>query len=469
MKKLYILMLFAVVASVCTAQQVCRLGFDYEISTNKNWGTGKPVVTEVTPYTGAETAGLKVNDIILAIDNVPVGDVTPPEIADLLNRGDTDQIILMVSNLADTAKVVRMRRDCKPANAITEEQLASAFSFYSLENTSERLIVFPFKTVVTQKNNDFLQYRSFDFAPVDEANQALEQGINSVIEKCLIDKGMKRDVISPALVVQTFYFFDKNPNYRATAKPLTEKEPVYRFNYLQNKMERVPFLSNYTVSTDAIYLMQLGVRIIEKKSGDVLWECEANEMLEQPYNLEKYAANHIPIMLLQYPYVKYEQNVPVMFNHKAYNYTGIHYSIDNLQQVVSIDPNSPASIAGIQPNDQIGEIDGKKLSGSTDELTSAYRQFITNTMKLRDSETLFTDANGFTRCMYWDVKKYAQVASAIRRNSNQAVFAYLYKFEPYVEPSGGNNASTFQLVKGKNKTNVVIRPTIRTQMVISVY
>ena len=57
-------------------------------------------------------------------------------------------------------------------------------------------------------------------------------------------------------------------------------------------------------------------------------------------------------MCMQYPYTKYGRNVPFKVSKKTYNYTGISYDIDKLDQVVDVDRNSPDA-AGIRPRDII--------------------------------------------------------------------------------------------------------------------
>ena len=99
---------------------------------------------------------------------------------------------------------------------------------YSLETTSEREFVCPFKTTVTADPVDFAKFKTFAFSAIDENNSKLETVINESIEKELTKKGMTVDVNKPDILVQTFYFFDKNPNYKGANKILVEKEPVYR-------------------------------------------------------------------------------------------------------------------------------------------------------------------------------------------------------------------------------------------------
>ncbi|MCC8094524.1 MAG: PDZ domain-containing protein [Tannerellaceae bacterium] len=191
MKKsiLSIVLLLASFTIIAQSQNdwVCRLGFDYEISWLPNWGKGKPVITSVYPYSSAEQSGLKVHDIIETIDGVPVTDLSTEEIAEKMNIAGKHEVLFTISNLAATDKKVTVRKECKPANAITEDQLAVAFSMYSLESTSERTFICPFMTTVTPEPIDFAVFRTFAFSAIDHTN-TLEQTINDCIEKELVKK-----------------------------------------------------------------------------------------------------------------------------------------------------------------------------------------------------------------------------------------------------------------------------------------
>lgn len=446
---------------------VCRLGFTYEISQSKNWGYNKPVVKSILPYTPAEQAGMKQSDVIEAIDGVSTTEITPDEISQLLNPADKSEVILTVSNLASPSKQVLVKKQCKRSNAITEDQLASAFGMYSLETTFDQEFTCPFKTTVTPDSVNFNQFRTFAFTAPDQQNYQLETAINDVIENALTAKGMTVDTDNPDVLIQTFYFFDKNPNYKGANKVVVEKEPTYRYNFSRSKMEKFPFLNNASAESEAEYLLQLGIRLIDQKDipGRVVWECEANELMEDSYRLDEYARVHVPLMLQQYPYVKYTLNVPFKVNKKSYNYTGIQYDIDHLDQVVNVDRNSPAYAAGIRPKDVIEKIGRHKMDRSAEEFSEGYKKFISNTMAYRNPETTFTDANGFKLCMLWDPSQYAQVADAMQSGGAMAPFSYLYNFTPYVNPSG-NNTCTFHIKRGKNKFEVIIRPTIRSEATV---
>jgi C-terminal processing protease CtpA/Prc len=442
---------------------ICRLGFTYDVSKSPNWGNGKLVITHVYPYSSAKQAGLKVNDVIEAIDGIPVDSIAAGEIPGLLNPAKKNNVQLTISNLTESAKPVNVKKDCKRTDAITEDQLATAFAMYSLETTSEQLFVCPFTTTTDTMN--YARYKTYSFAPVDENNRKLEETINACIEKEFKTKGLTHDTVAPDMLVETFYYYKKNPNFYAKEnKASPERLFTYRYNFTSDRMEKFPFLSHAAAETDAEYLLQLGVRLIDKRfqTGRVLWECEANEMMSDAFRLDAYAQTHIPLMCMQYPYAKYNRNVQYLVSRKTYNYTGINYNINRLEQIMDITPNSPAHAAGLRMRDIIEKIDNQSMNHTAEEYTSAYKQFIMNTMSLRDPGTLFSDANGFRYCMHWDKFKYTQIAEAIQNPRNMAVFSYLYKYAPYVNPAGVNTC-TFRVKRGKEKIDITVHPSIHTE------
>ena len=448
---------------------VCRLGFTYEISQSVNWGKGKPMIKTVTPYTPAEQAGIIQYDIIDAIDGVPTETLSMEEIAQMLNPEGKNDVVLTIKNLASPSKQILVKKECKKSHAITEDQLATAFSMYSLETTNEREFTCPFKTTVTPDSVDFSAFKTFAFTTLDENNARLESAINDAIEKELTKKGLVVDAEHPDFLIQTFYFFDKNPNYTGLNKVVVKQDPIYRYNFSRSKMETFPFLNPAAAEAEAEYLLQFGIRMIDQRDipGRVLWECEANELMSDSYRLDDYARIHVPLMCMQYPYVKYTRNVLFKVSKKSYNYTGISYDIDRLNNVVEVNRNSPAYAAGIRPRDIIETIDQHKMEYSAEEFSAAYKKFIMQTMHFRNPKTIFMDANGFKYCMLWDTFKYTQVADAINNPEYLAAFSYLYSFAPYINPSD-NNTCTFHIKRGKTNLEVIIRPTIRTEVVVEI-
>lgn len=453
------------------SNMICRLGFTYETSRSINWGMERPIITSITPFSPAEKVGLKPGDIIMSIDDVNTSEVAPKDIEALMNPNDRDAIILTISNLKNPSRQVMVKKDCKTIAALTEEQLATAFYMYSLETNCDRTFTCPFKTSSTTDAVNFAHYKTFAFAAIDPNNSKLETTINGYIEKALLDKGLKVNSENPDFIIQTFYFFDKNPNYSPTAKvPNEEKNYIYRYDSDKQKVLSFPFLFSMQAETEAPFLLQFGFRMIDQKGvkGRVLWECEANELLESSYRVDEYARIHVPLMLMQYPYLKYPRIVKFHVVTKDFNYTGINYDIDHMNIIASVDSDSPASHAGIVKGDIIEKINSCKMDHTAEEFSAAYKAFITGSMKYRDTTTKFSDSNGFPRCMYWDKFKYTQVADAMANPVNLAGFSYLYQDAPYIDPTG-NNIITFILRRDKERPEFNIHPIVKKSLTVEVY
>ena len=472
-KHLLLSSILCLTATLCTTAQnnatVCRLGFAYELSQRRQWGFEKPVVRSLVPNSSAEQSGLKVDDVIELIDGVNVTEVASEEIKELFNATGNSTVTLTVSNLSGLPRQIQIVKECKKSNAITEDQLASAFAMYSLETTAEQQFICPFKTTITTDDVDFSQFHTFTFARIDESNRKLETNINECIERELIKKGMEANGERPDLLIQTFYFFDKNPNFKGANKIIVEKEPTYRYDFTEGKMIKLPFLNYAAAESEAEYLLQLGIRLVDQKKvpGRVLWECEANELMESSFLLDEYARIHVPLMLMQFPYLKYMRNPQYTVNRRSYNYTGIKYDINRLELVLDVDRKSPAYAAGIRAKDVIQKIGKHKMNHSAEEFSTAYKHFISRTMDLRDPKTRFTDANGFKYCMNWDLFKYTQVADAASDSDYLSAFTYLYYFAPYINPSG-NNACVFQVKRGRQVLDITVRPVVRTEVIVEI-
>lgn len=446
----------------------CRLGISYEFSNNNNWGKDKPVIMKVYPNSPAAKAGIIQNDIIEKINGVAVSDISLDDVDSLLTASENDHIELTVRNFSNPEKTITITKECYSNSALSENQLATAFSMYSVEDTHDRLFVCPFATSTTDDPVDFSQFKTFDFTlSEDQAISGIEATINEALKTVLTQKGLQHSTLNPDFMIYTYYTFDKNPNFRRKNKDAENQAPVTRYDITRDRIITFPFYNASTPESEVEYVLELGVRFIDQRHipGRVLWECEANELMSAPYSIEEYASIHIPLMCMQFPYVKYNRNVQFILNKKTFNYTGINYSIYQINEVMNVDHDSPASEAGVQPQDIIEKIDNKRADFTSEEFTAAYRQFITNTLKFRDSSTRFTNANGFPNCMFWDTFKYTQIAKEFERSRLLTAFAYLYNFRPYVNTSK-NTSCTFTVRRGSEKLEIVLRPRIYSEKTI---
>ncbi|MDR0795543.1 MAG: DUF4136 domain-containing protein [Tannerella sp.] len=448
----------------------CRVGFSYEISNNHQWGKNKPVVMKVYQNSPAEKAGIKPNDIIEEIDGFKVTDISVDDIDSLLTNTESFEIKLTIRNFSEKPVSHHILKECLSVDAFTESRLASAFSMYSVENTHDRLFICPFTTSTTRDEVDFSQFKTFDFAPVEDMNiLQIETTINEIIKTDLTKKGLRYNTLNPDFIIHTHYKFDKNTNFRRRSKETDNQPPTFRYDINRDMVTQFPFHTLSTPESEAEYILQLGVRFIDRKQvqGRVLWECEANEMMRTSYAIDEYASIHLPLMCMQFPYVKYTRNAQFILTKKAFNYTGINYNIYKINEVVEVDLDSPAYEAGIRPGDIIERIENKRMDFTPEEFTAAYRSFISNTIKFRDSGTQFTDANGFSNCMFWDKFKYPQIARTIKNDKFKTAFSYLFAFAPYVNPER-SSFCTFNIRRDGEKSEIVVRPIFYSEKTIEI-
>jgi hypothetical protein len=430
----------------------------------KNWGYLQPVILSITPNSSADAAGLLINDIIEKINEKPTAGENIETIINWLEDSNL-QIQLTVSNLKEKEQKRIINKDCRFDNSLTEKDLASVYSFYSLEDVHTHAFTCPFKTTVDQGSN-LLLYTSFCFAAPDLNNAELEKIINASIRKSLEGKGLKYSESNPDLIIQTYYSIMANPNFQNN--PQSDKFPVVsRYNILKNSMENLPIYYNPLIHTNlAKFFLKLGVRLFDnrKNYNSPIWECEADELLQSNYSLADYAEFHIPLMFMQYPYPKSKETAHFYYASRKYNFTGINYNMDDLKEITEVDPSSPAATSGIQGGDIIEKINGIKFISNVKTADSNYKQFIYKTSSFRDTNSQFTNAEGFTRCMYWDKMKYAQIQDEFRKPEFSTSFSYLFYFRQYINLSGTNIIS-FSIKRGNLKEEIRIKPVIVSEEV----
>ena len=470
MKKIGFLLFILCVTRFAVAQLEldCRLGFSYEISNNGNWGKNKPVIMKVYPNSPAEKAGIRQYDIIEEIDSFKINEISLDDIDSLLTATETFATKLVISNFAESFKPVPITKECISIYSLTESQLASAFSMYSVENTHDRLFICPFTTSATRDEVDFSLLKSFDFVAVEDDHiSGIETIINEILKTELIKKGLRYNTLDPDFIIHTHYMVDKNPNFRRRSRETENQGPTIRYDISRDRITQFPFYNFSTPESESEYILQLGIRFIDQRfiQGRVLWECEANELMSAPFTIEDYATVHLPLMCMQFPYIKYNRNVQFIFTKKGFNYTGVNYNIYQLNEVAEVDAGSPAFEAGIRPGDIIERIDNKRMDYSTDEFTAAYRTFISTTVKYRDTGTRFSDANGFPNCMFWDAFKYTQISKTIKNDKYKTAFSYLYAFAPYVNPERSSQC-TFNIRRNGEKSQIVVRPVFYSEKTI---
>lgn len=426
--------------------RTCDFGLTFEISTNPSWGYGEPVVTAVEPYSFADKAGVKVGDIVMEVNRTATYLRNYQTIKNWFQDTNVSEMILTIRNVNTYFKEVVINRQCKNVNSINEFALASAYSFYSIEDTNTRGFSMPLR-IDPNMNVDFSDYHTFNFIDEGANVPEVDHRINAEIEKALIARGFTKDTKDPDLIVQSYYSFEPNIRFNSTSRGSNAK--TWRYDSDAQRMIRVPILSaeDPNAETKGQYVLELGVRLFDRKYVDPekltqIWDCKSKEYVTQQFDLGEYARIHSPLMLKQFPYSMPKTIAKYVIEFKAFNYTGIHFDVMDMKTVSNVDYKSPAYQAGIREGAVIDKINGIKFGYSADELDSGYRRFIIETMPLRDKTTRFIDANGFPDCMYWDRSRYAEVSEAFKKEAIYATsFSYLYAFESYI--SGTSSPSIF--------------------------
>ncbi|NLI99611.1 MAG: PDZ domain-containing protein [Bacteroidales bacterium] len=435
------LFIFILVGSVIAQNDAvtCNLGFAFEISENRNWGYKEPVVVDITPGSPAERAGLKLNDIILSVNKNGTYQKTYQTVMSWFNQYDTE-MTLAIRNFEHAFKEMSFSKDCRSSNAINEAQLAPVFAFYSLEDVQDRRFLMPVATKTNEKAL-FHNYQSFGFAPSDEATRDLDERINAIFIRALTSMGLEYRPDDPDFVIQTYYDYQNNPLFKTDSPTYGSYQPVWRYDTRNNRTVRVPLYnpSEAVRVEDIAYNLEFGYRFYDRKfmeAGEpaLMWESEAKERVSGYYTLLDYLELNLPLMLMKFPNPGNLSFATYQVKYLKYNYTGIGYDMNDLKTVVSVDPGSPAALAGIRSGDVVVNIQGQDFNHTSRSLTEGYRRFLAETMNLRDRSTRYTDSNGFKECMFWDVSNYRAVADAISNNRRyHAAFSYLFNFNQYID------------------------------------
>lgn len=452
----------------------CSLGFTFEISNDKSWGFSEPVIVHIIPGSPAEKAGLKLNDIILSVNENGTYLKSSQTIMSWFNQ-DPHTMHLAIRNFKHAFKEITVEKDCRRANAINESQLAPVFSFYSLEDVQDRRFIIPVKTTVNE-NALFHNYRTFAFSPFDESTRQLDERINAIFIRALAEIGLKYDPDDPDFIIQTYYSYESNPLYKADSPTFGSYQPVWRFDTRNNRMVKVPLYdpSEAVRVDDIAYNLEFGYRFYDRKfieTGNMMliWEGEVKERLSSHYDLIDYLEMNLPLLLKKFPNSGNRAFGTYHVNYLKYNYTGIGYDMNDLKTIVSVDPGSPAAKAGILAGDLVINIQGQSFDHTAESLTEGYRRFIAETMNFRDKSSRYTDSNGFKECMFWDVAQYNAVSTAIANNRRyKSAFSYLFNFNQYIDWSTPF-AINIVVSRGGKEMNFAVTPQITTSAHILAY
>ena len=113
-----------------SSENVCRIGLHYKVLGEGTNSKSIPVLTAVQPFGPAAVGGFFPGDLITQIDGVPTTGLTKQQISELLARPVEEHLLTIVRiGSGTTARI--LRPSCKAPYALTERELATAFSGYS--------------------------------------------------------------------------------------------------------------------------------------------------------------------------------------------------------------------------------------------------------------------------------------------------------------------------------------------------
>lgn len=421
----------------------CYYGFTFETSKNPNWGNNELVITSVEPNSPAQASGIKVDDIIMEINGKATYLRDNQTIARWLFDEVDPEVRFTLRNLQESFKEYTFTRKCLALNSVSEQQLSTIFSFYSFENTNEWQFILPINLEVSP-GIDYSEYRSFDFAQETGGAPAIDKQIKLSIEKALVAKGLVRDTKDPDFIVQEYYSHVPNPNFTGLNSNPSYAHGSWRYDISNQRRVLLPILDPAKQNAEVLgqYIVEFGISFYDRKHIDQhkltqIWDCSIKEYLSSNYNLDDYIRVHTQLMLMQYPYQQSKQNSKYTISANKYYYTGLHFDTENLTTIKDVDEHSPAFVAGIRPGYTIKKINNKVFNHTKESLSEGYKRFITDTNNMRDPKTLFTSADGYSECMYWNPAYYNDIAKAFEKPGYQANFAYLYGFEKYVNNNQG--------------------------------
>lgn len=449
----------------------CFYGITFEVSENPNWGQGELVITAVEPYSAADKAGVKVDDIIMEINGKATYLRDNETIANLL-FGDmyNPTSNFTIRNLTNSFTEYPLTRQCISNRAVSEKDLSKLFSFYSLENTNQQKFALPLQ-LDPNKNVDFADYHTYDFYKEKNISQ-LDLNILAILEGELNAKGLERNTLNPDIIIQPYYNYGINAQYDPK-----ENNPSYapisrRYDSATEQMMEFPILNTKEPNMErkAQYVAEFGISFFDTKylnPGKLtqIWDCSLKDYLVSEYSFESYVRTHAPLMLMQYPYSTGKIGAEYTVAVNSYYYTGIYYDVDDLATVRDIDTNSPAYAAGIRSGYVIKKINNKAFDHTKDILSDGYKNFITETMAYRDQTTRFESINGYPDCMFWDKNLYPEIIKQFNKEEYHTSFAYLYGFAKYVNKKDPTPL-IFEVYDGKYVRTFQVSPTIHHSVVV---
>lgn len=497
---LLLLMTTALGAMAQTSGSLCRLGLEWTISTSPSWGTMRPVLTDVEPWSPASRAGLRRGDIIERINGYNTQGLSREHITELLHSPETHHT-LTITRLGEATRQVLLSPECRPAGYIGERELAELFSSLSPEYAKSLTINYPYR-FTSHRNLEAMALRTFAFAPMTSgAVPSIEEEIQDAVRGQLTALGLeeKREGVSD-VVVHSFYrlgpleaLFSVEGDANTLARWLNRRpKQLWRYDPSDRALTLLPILSEMLPDC---YELQLTIELRHGTKGQVLWSASGTEHIgrsrvptfersydwwstptEQgsPLSLEEYCRLSVPVMMQGFPMAP-EENAEAQVRILEYHYTGLVFSELDLSRITDVQPSSPAAKAGLRAGDRIRSINGLSIpKGGAVEVREFYLDLVRELSNYRhrnqpdfakdqdkepDHSLLveLIDLSGFM----WRSDKYLDILNTFSRPRARMGFGYLFSFAPYI-PSLGESI-TFEIERSGRTYHVQVTPERRSE------
>lgn len=484
---LLLLMMTALGAVAQTSGNRCRLGLEWELSTSPSWGTMRPVLTDVEPWSPASRAGLRRGDIIERINGYNTQGLSREHITELLHSPETHHT-LTITRLGEATRQVLLSPECRPAGYIGERELAELFSSLSPEYANSFTVNYPYR-FTSHRDLEAMALSTFAFAPMTSgAIPSIEEEIQDAVRSQLTALGLKETKGgSPDIIVHSFYslgpleaVFSVDGDVQGWFMMLNRyPKQLWRYDPSAKEPTLLPILSQ---ELPDCYELQLTVELRLGTSEQVLWSASGAEYIGlslvppfekgydwstaprdqgSPLSLEEYCRLSVPVMMQGFPMIPDRQQTTVRL--LEYHYTGLIYDHLDLSRIVDVAPSSPAAKAGLRAGDRIRSINGLPLpKGSALMAWETYQDVCASLESYRNVATPKLDSRlGSYSQRLWRSDKYLEILDALSASNKRMGFGYLFSFAPYI-PSLGERI-TFEIERSGRTYHVQVTPQRRSE------
>jgi len=326
------------------------LWYDFQTVLVDGKNTDCAIVTDLPEHSPAQKAGLRANDVIIAINGKPAnkenfeGMTSQSQITLLVKRFGNQNVTLNISGVPCLSRSMIPESDYGFLDVAGKRQYDVCLSRKSIEPI----------VIMSDHDADFFQYKSFDFEFTGE-NTMQQKEIAPELEKILTDRGLTRDRENPDILVFIDVYSDRREQYVPPSQQISTRYGT-RYNYYTGQRETRQYIESYQTGnyTKVDYFSKLSVSMADAKklsSGEsakaMIWQADYEVLYKKKANLKDFANNIGYEMLAAFPF---RLDVFSVF---SYYYTGIIYDEGVAGIVSGVVPGSPAEKAGIKAGDII--------------------------------------------------------------------------------------------------------------------